>query len=107
MSTSLASRVTAFALLFGVGMCNQGCFRHVIEERQLPNVAYLSFPGAASGANVHASGPRNYDFTVTGSSDARFAVEAGRYEITVTQGETLLARRIVFVAAGETKEVTR
>ena len=95
-----AIQVTAFCLL------TPACFRHAMEERQLPNTAFLTFPGVAEGVSVSAKGPRSYHFDV-GSAGQKYAVEAGRYEVAVTEGDRLIARRIVFVAAGETKEVGR
>lgn len=95
-----AFQVTAFCLL------TPACFRYSMEERQLPNTAFLVFPGVEEGASVSAKGLRSYHFDV-GSAGNKYAVEAGRYEVEVKAGDRLVARRIVFVAAGETKEVGR
>lgn len=81
------------------------CFRHVERQGQLPDTAYLTFPGVAPGSSVRAEGQRTYNFEVN-SSDQRFAVQAGRYEVQVYSGEHLVARRVVFLASGETKEIS-
>jgi hypothetical protein len=106
MSAKATARRSLIAILLFVGACFQGCFRHVAEQRQVPNVAYLSFPGVVRGATVTAEGARSYEFKVSGARSL-FEVQAGRYTVTITHGGEILANRIIFVATGETKEVTR
>lgn len=84
------------------------CFRHVERSVQLPDVGYLTFSSAPSGASVHAEGPHSYSFLLhSASSDDRFAVHPGTYLITVEHAGAAVIQRRIFVASGETKDVTR
>lgn len=106
MNLAFAQRFATAIQISAFCMLTPACFRHSMEERQLPNTAFLVFPGVEEGASVSAKGLRSYHFDV-GSAGTKYAVEAGRYEVEVKAGDRLVARRIVFVAAGETKEVGR
>lgn len=96
--------VSLFLLMVAV-LPSAGCFRHIVEERQLGNTAFLVFPRLQSEAKVTLSGPRKYEFQVSTQSQTRYEVEAGQYRVTIARGDTLVADRLIYLGAGEVKEV--
>ena len=94
------------AAVLAVSVSASSCFRHVVQSRQLPTTAFLRLGQFQRGDVVTAAGEQQYRFILDGSSDTLYEVEQGRYDIQVISGDAVMARRTVYVAAGETKEIT-
>lgn len=96
--------VVQVVLMLTAALASAGCFRHVMEERQLGNLAYLSFPLLQGEAEVSLSGEHSYSFTARGGR-AHYEVEAGRYRLILTRSGAPFVDTDIYVSAGQTKEI--
>ncbi len=95
------------AVVLAMTVLTPSCFRHVVQSRQLPTTAFLQLGSFERGDVMTATGDREYRFIIDGSAETLYEVEQGRYRVTVLRGDVAKAERVVYVAAGETKEITR
>ena len=108
MKRSMApGQQVAFAIALAMAAAASSCFRHVVSTHQLPTTAGLRFGSFAPGDEVHAVGEREYRFSLTDPAGEVYEVEQGSYRVTVRRAGVVQAQRVVYVASGETKEVSR
>ena len=108
MKRPRADRVgMSLVTLVAMSMFASSCFRHSVETRQLPTTAFLRLGNFQPGDVVTAMGDREYRFIVEGAADTLYEVEQGRYRVQVVGGDVVKASRVIYVAAGETKEIAR
>ncbi len=87
-----------------------GCiWRHTAEERQMPARSYVRPIGKTAGTTITLEGKKTYTFEIRRDRRAkatRYGIEPGTYRVTVRRGDAVLIRRNLFVADGETRDLS-